>query len=173
MAVARSHHNDQFREVAEKQTSHRALRVVGMAVAVLIVTAGADGTALASQKPRTIHYTATATCAQISETGSTLEIVCAGSSSVDGDGAAVATITLNSTSGTATSVGYFADGVRRSKETFTVATDPSGMTTLTGSGTCTEGTGVYRHARCSYALTGTTNSKSNISSSKEVGTVTR
>jgi hypothetical protein len=174
MAVARSHHNDQFREVAEKPTRHRALQVVGVAVTVLIVTAGAARTALASQKPSTIQYTATATCAQISETGSTLEIVCAGSSSVDGDGAAVATITLNGTSGTATSVGYFADGVRRSKETFTVARDASGTTTTpTGSGTCTGGTGIYRHARCSYALTGTTNSKSNVSSSKEVGTVTR
>ena len=85
----------------------------------------------------------------------------------------MAKITFNGTSGTDTSVGYFADGVRRSKETFTVATDATGMTTLTGSGTCTGGTGVYKHARCRYALTGTSNSKTNVSSTKEVGTVTR
>ena len=134
-----------------------ALRVVGVA----------------SQKPRTIHYTATGTCAQISQTGSTLVLVCAGTSSIDGDGAAVAHITLKGNSGTATSIQYAADGVRISKEAFTLATDASGISTLTGSGTCTGGTGVYKHARCSYALTGTTNPKSNVSSSKEVGTVTR
>jgi len=126
-----------------------------------------------SQKAHTVRYTLTGTCAQISQTGSTLVIVCAGTSSVDREGAAVANITFRGTNGTATSTAYFDDGVRRSKETSTVATDASGATSLTGSGTCTGGTGVYKHAKCSYALTGTTYPKSNVSSSKEVGTVTR
>jgi Na+/glutamate symporter len=144
-----------------------------MAVAVLIVTAGAAGTALASQGPRTIHYTATATCAQISQTGSTLKIVCAGTTSIGQDGAAVATITLNGTHGTATAVGYFANGVRESRETFTLAMDATGMVSLTGTGTCTGGTGFFKHARCSYTLTGTTNPKTLVGSSNEVGTITR
>lgn len=162
------------------QTSHGALRVVGMALAVLVMTAGAAGAALTPQKPRTVPYTGTATCAQISQTGSTLVIVCAdtsftvgGISSKGEDGAAVATITLNGTHGTSTAIGYFANGVRRSKETFTVATDATGMATLTGSGTCTGGTGFWKHAKCSYTLTGTTNTKTLVGTSKEVGTITR
>ena len=69
------------------QTRRGTLRVVGMAVAVLVMTAGAAGAALAPQKPRKVPYTLTGTCAQISQTGSTLVIVCAGTSSIDGDGA--------------------------------------------------------------------------------------
>ena len=47
------------------------------------------------------------------------------------------------------------------------------MITLTGSGTCTGGTGVHKHEKCSYTLTGTTNPQTNVSSTKEVGTTTR
>lgn len=130
-------------------------------------------TTLAPQKPRTVPYTATATSAQISQTGSAHVIVCAGTSSIDGDGAAVATFTINGTSGTGTAIGYFAGGVRRSKETFTVAAGANGMVALTGSGTCTGGTGVYKHAKCSYTLTGTTNPQTNVGPSMEVGTITR
>lgn len=162
------------------QSGRRMLQVVGIAVAVLVTNAGAAGAALASQKPRTVHYTATAACAQISQTGSTIVIVCAGGSLKIGgvtpkgvDGATVATITLNGNHGTSTTIGYFTNGVRRSKETFTVATDSTGMATLTGSGTCTGGTGFWKHAKCSYTLTGTTNLKTLVSTSMEVGTITR
>jgi hypothetical protein len=151
-----------------------------MAAAVLVVTAGgaaaangATGTALAPQKPRTVPYTVTATCATISHTGSKSVIVCAGTHSIDGDVAAVATITLNGTSGTDTAIEYDANGARRVKETFTGGVDANGMITLTGSGTCTGGTGVHKHEKCSYTLTGTTNPQTNVSSSKEVGTTTR
>jgi hypothetical protein len=151
-----------------------------MAVAVLVMTAGAAGaanrgaaTALAPQKPRPVPYTGTATCAQINQTGSTHMIVCAGTSSIDGDIAAVATITLNGTSGTDTSIEYDANGARRVKETFTGGVDANGMVTLTGTGTCTGGTGVHKHEKCSYTLTGTTNPQTNLSTNKEVGTTTR
>jgi hypothetical protein len=163
-----------------KQTIRRTLQRVCMAVAMLTMTAGAVGaansgtaTALASHKPRTVPYAITATCAQISQTGSTLVIVCAGTSSIDGDGAVVATIMFNGTSATDSSIGYFANGIRRSTETFTVAVDATGVTTLTGSGTCRAGTGVHKHEKCSYTLTGTKDPGANVSSSKEVGTVTR
>ena len=91
------------------QTRRGTLRVVGMAVAVLVMAAGAAGavncgtaTALAHHKPRTVPFTGTATCAQISQIGYTHVIVCAGTSSIDGDIAAVAKITINGTSGTDT-----------------------------------------------------------------------
>jgi hypothetical protein len=152
------------------------LGVVCVGVAVLLMIAGtavAPGAALASQKQRTIPYTLTGNCAQVSQTSSPIEIVCAGHSSIDGDGAAVATYTFNGTHATGTSIAYFADGVRRTEETFTVATDATGMITLTGSGTCIGGRGAYKHAKCSYALTGATNPKTSVGTSKEVGTVSR
>ena len=162
------------------QTRRRAIRVAGVAAAVLVMTAGAaaaanrgTATALAPQKPRTVPYTETATCATISQNGPKRVIVCAGTHSIDGDTAAVATITLNGTSGTDTSIEYDANGARKVKETFTGAVDANGMITLTGSGTCTGGTGVHKHEKCSYTLTGTTNPQTNLSSSKEVGTTTR
>lgn len=162
------------------QAARRTLRVAGIAVAVLLLAAGSaaaanrgTGTALAPQKPRTVPYTETATCATISQTGSTHTLVCAGTHSIDGNIAAVATITLNGLNGTDTSIEYDANGARRVKETFTAAAGANGMVTLAGSGTCTGGTGVHKHEKCSYTLTGTTNPQTNVSSSKEVGTTTR
>jgi hypothetical protein len=108
------------------------------------------------------------------QTGPRRVIVCAGTHSIDGDIAAVAKITLNGTRGTDTSVEYDANGARRVKETLTGAVDANGMITLTGSGTCTGGTGVHKHEKCSYTLTGMTNPQTpNLSSSREVGTTTR
>jgi hypothetical protein len=164
------------------QTRRRAIRVAGVAAAVLVMTAGGaattnrgTGTALAAQqhKSRTVPYTETATCARISQNGSMSVLVCAGTNSIDGNVAAVATITLNGLSGTDTSIEYDANGSRRVKETYTAAVGANGMITLTGSGTCTGGTGVHKHEKCSYTLTGTTNPQTNVSSSKEVGTTTR
>ncbi|HEY6425765.1 MAG TPA: hypothetical protein VIX84_00895, partial [Acidimicrobiales bacterium] len=143
-------------------------------MAVLVMTAGSaaaanrgTATALAPQKPHTVPYTATGTCATISQTGSTRVIVCAGTNSIYGSGAAVATIMQNGLNGTDTSIEYDANGARRVKETFTAAVGANGIITLTGSGTCTGGTGVYKHAKCSYSLTGTTNPQTNVSSSME------
>jgi len=160
------------------QTRRRAIRIA----LVLVMTAGVaavanhgTGTALAAQqhKARSVPYTATGTCAQISHNGSTTVEVCAGTNSIYGNGAAVATITLNGLSGSDTSFEYDAYGSRRVMETFTVAVGANGMTTLAGSGTCTGGTGVHKHEKCSYTLTGTTNPQTNLSTSKEVGTTTR
>ena len=85
----------------------------------------------------------------------------------------MATITFSGLHGTDTSIEYSANGARKVKETFTAAVAANGMITLTGSGICTGGTGVYKHVKCSYNLTGTMNPGSNVSSSKEVGTITR
>ncbi len=163
------------------QARRGAFRVLSMTLAVLFITVGVAGAALAAKNPRTVPYTGTATCAEISQTGSTVVLACAGtsltiggkSSSTGEDGAAVATITFKGLHATDTAIGYFANGVRRSKETFTVATDATGMETLAGTGTCTGGTGFWQHAKCSYTLTGTTNPKTLVGTSKEVGTITR
>jgi len=145
--------------------------------AVLVITAcsaaASTGAVAAQPKPRTVPYTETGLCAPISQTGSTRVLVCAGTSSIDGNGAAVATITVNGLHGSDTSIEYSANGARRVKETFTAVVAANGMITLTGSGICTGGTGVDKHVKCSYTLTGTTSPGSNVSSTKEVGTITR
>ena len=164
------------------QTRRRAIRVAGVAAAVLVMTAGVaaaanrgTGTSLAAQQhtARTVPYTETATCAQISHNGSTSVQVCAGTNLIYGNVAAVATITLNGLSGTDTSIEYDANGSRRVKETFTAAVGANGVITLAGNGTCTGGTGVHKNEKCSYTLTGATIPQTNVSSSKEVGTATR
>jgi hypothetical protein len=100
-------------------------------------------------------------------------LVCAGTHSIDGNIAAVATITFHGLNGTDTSIEYDANGARRVKETFSVAVGVNGTITLTGRGICTGGTGVHKNEKCGYTLTGTTNPHANVSSSKEVGTTTR
>jgi len=100
-------------------------------------------------------------------------LACAGHSSIDGDGAVVATFTFNGLNGTGISIAYFAGGVRRSRETFTATVGANGMITLAGTGTCIGGTGVYKHAKCSYTLTGSSTAQTNVTTSMEVGTVTR
>jgi len=152
--------------------------VAGVAVAVLVMTAGSAGaasrgstTALAPQKPQTVPYIATGNCAPVSRSGATIMEVCASTNSISGNGAAVATITLNGNGGTDTSVEYDAQGARRVKETFTFAAGANGTTTP-GTGTCTGGTGAYKHATCSYTLTGTINTQTDQSTSMEVGTIT-
>jgi hypothetical protein len=165
------------------QTRQRAIRVAGVAAAVLVMTAGAaagvdrgTGVALAAQKhaSRTITYTETDTGAQISQNGSMSVQVTASTNSLDGDGASVTTITLNGNTGTDTSILYQANGVGRYKETFTLgAPDASGMIPFTGSGTCTGGTGVHKHEKCSYTYTGTQNLQTTVFHLKITGTTTR
>ena len=162
------------------QTRSRTLRIAGMAAAVVVMAAGAaaalnggTGAALAPQKRARSRTPRPVPARRSAKPGPTRVIVCAGTNSLYGSGAAVATITLNGVNGTDTSIEYDAYGARRVKETFTAAVGANGAITLTGSGTCTGGTGVYKHARCSYTLTGTMNPQSNVSSSMEVGTITR
>jgi hypothetical protein len=165
------------------QTRRRAVRVAGVAAAVLVMTAGAaaaanrgTGTALAAQKhtSRSVTFTETDTGAQISQNGSMSVSVSAYTNSLDGDGAAVFTTTLNGNSGTDTVIAYQANGVGRFKDTFTVgAPDANGVVPITGSGTCTGGTGVHRHEKCSYTYTGTDDPKTTVFHVKTTGTSTR
>jgi hypothetical protein len=149
------------------QTGRRAIRVAGVAAAVLVMTAGVaaaanrgTGTALPARQhtSRTVKYTETYTCAIISQNGPMVVEACAGHNSVDGDLARVATSTLNGTTGTDTAIDYRINGVSRANETFTIgARDANGMTPYTETGTCTGGTGVHKHEKCSYTITGTLN----------------
>jgi len=153
------------------------LRGAGMSAGVLVIAACsmavATSNVAAQSKPRTVHYTATALCAQISQSGTTHVLVCAGSSPVFGGSvAAVAPTTFSGLHATDNASLYTANGVRRSKETFTAEAGANGAITFTGSGVCTGGTGVFKNAKCNYALTGSQNPGSNVTSSTEVGTIT-
>src|SRR5260370_19080193 len=156
------------------QTGRRVLSVVAvaaMAAAGLIMTTG-DGAA-ASRGSRTVGWTQTGTGAQISQNGSTLVIVSAVTNSLDGDGAVVATVTLNGNSATDTAVRYQANGVGRFEETLTLGAPANGVIPYTGTGKCTAGTGVHKHERCSYTFTGTENASTSMASFKITGTTTR
>ncbi|MDQ6855310.1 MAG: hypothetical protein M3046_16760 [Actinomycetota bacterium] len=154
-----------------------------MAAAALVMTAGAaaaadrgTGTALAAQKhkSRTVTFTETDTGAQISQNGSMSVSVTAFTNSLDGDGAAETTATLNGDSGTDTTIAYMANGVGRYKDTFTLgAPDASGMIPMTGSGKCAGGTGVHKHEKCSFTFTGTDDPQTTVYHLDITGTSTR
>jgi hypothetical protein len=162
------------------QPRRRTLRVAGVAAAVLVMTAGAagaanggTGAALAPQKSRTVKFTETGAGAEIGTPSMSVQVF-AVTDSLDGDGAVVANSTITGTSGTNTAIEYFANGVRRVKETFTFgAPDATGLIPLTGSGTCTGGTGVHKHEKCSYTFTATESRQANLFHISVTGTSTR
>ena len=56
-------------------------------------------------------------------------------------------------SGNSTLTDYFADGVQKLKETFTLgAPYANDISTLTGTGKCVGGTGVHKEQKCTYLL---------------------
>lgn len=165
------------------QTGRRAIRVAGVAAAVLVVTAGVaaaanrgTGTALPARQhtARTVKYTETGTCAIISQNGPMVVEACAGHNSLDGDLASVTTSTINGSGGTDTAIDYRINGVSRANETFTIgARDANGLNPVTGTGTCTGGTGVHKHEKCSYTFTETVNPQTKVDQVTITGTTTR
>jgi hypothetical protein len=125
-------------------------------------------------KARTTSWTQTGTGSSISKDGSIM-IVAAVKNSLDGDGAVVATVTLNGTSGTDTATRYQANGVQKFQESFTLGTpDANGLTPYSGTGKCTgPGTGVHKHEQCNYTYTGTLNSTTQVVEFSISGTTTR
>lgn len=158
-----------------RHTRSAALRVGALAtvaVAALMMSAGVGATA--TKDKRAVAFTQTGTGAVISQNGSTI-LVAAVKNSLDGDGATVATLTLNGTSGTDTATRYQANGVGKFEETFTLgAPDANGLVPVTGSGKCVNGgTGVHKNEKCSYTYTGTQNPTTNTVSFNITGTTSR
>jgi hypothetical protein len=125
-------------------------------------------------KARTVSWTQTGIGSSISKDGSIM-IVAAVKNSLDGDGAVVATVTLNGTNGTDTATRYQANGVQKFQESFTLGTpDANGLTPYSGTGKCTgPGTGVHKHEQCNYTYTGTLNSTTQVVEFSISGTTTR
>jgi hypothetical protein len=157
-----------------------ALRSLGTAGIVgLIIAGGLSTYAVAAPKgPTKRAFTATIRGAQISSHGTSFEAVYKVVSSLDGTGAAIQDGTLAGTTlpvkGKDTWTAYLANGVSRRKETFTLrALNSNGISTITGSGKCTGGTGVHKNEKCTYTFTGTFNSTTGVSIVKAKGTDTR
>jgi hypothetical protein len=70
---------------------------------------------------------------------------------------------------------YFADGVVKTKVTYTVGKpNAKGISVVTGSGKCLPGgTGVHKHETCSLTMRGTFDTKTTITSVKTTGIKTR
>jgi len=160
-------------------TRRKAIRVAAVAAvaaAGLLASppAGALGDS-ASFKARSTEWTQSGTGVTIDQGNGTYLTVAAVKNSVDGDGAVVAKLALNGSSGTDTATRYQANGMQKFEETFTLGqADANGMIPYNGSGKCTgPGTGAHKNEKCSYTFTGTLNSATQVVNFNIEGTSTR
>jgi hypothetical protein len=122
---------------------------VGLTVALLAGAAGATNT-------KTFHFTETITGAQISATEAVFKL----HDSRVGDGAGVQTVKLSGLGGTDSEVTYYGDASAKSHGSFKLGTpDAAGVSTLTGVGHDTGGTGLLKGFKSAYTYTGTFNTK--------------
>jgi hypothetical protein len=151
-----------------------ALGLIGLAVGPgLLASAMA-----ASKTPRKRAFSEINVGAMISMSGLRFESVYRVKRSPDGGGAAIqdgtvagTTFPLNGRDAVTT---YFADGVRRTEDSFTLSpphTDGTG--TITGSGKCVGGTGIHKAEKCTYTITGTYNTNTTVVKIEITGTDTR
>jgi hypothetical protein len=141
----------------------------------VVIAFGLAGPAGAAKNSRTRSFSETSVGAPITSDGS--ESVFKVTDSVDGQGAGVQTTTANGNTypilGADKNTTYFTDGVSRSTDTWTLAKPgANGISTITGKGECTGGTGVYKTKKCTFMFVGTVNTKTGIFSSKVTGTFT-
>jgi hypothetical protein len=164
-------------------TRRRALRVAAIcavATAGLVMTA-ASSTAAGSHQSASAaaktekEWTQTGVGSSITQSDGSMLVVASVENSLDGDGATVAKIKLNGSSGTNTATRYQANGIGKFEEEFTLgAPDASGMIPITGSGKCVQGgTGVHKSEKCKYTYTGTLNPNTNVVNFNITGTTTR
>ena len=162
-------------------TRRRTLRVVAVAAvatAGLVMTAAsgmAEGSHQSGSAPKEKEWTQTFIGASITQPDGSMLTVGSIQNSLDGDGATVAKVTLNGTSGTNTATRYTARGAGKFEEEFNLgAADASGMIPITGSGKCVKGgTGVYKGEKCNYTYTGALNPNTTVVTINITGTTTR
>ena len=164
-------------------TRRRALRVAAVAAvatAGLVMTAASGtadsshhGASAATKKEK--QWTQTGIGASITKEDGSMLLVASVDNSLDGDGAAVAKVTLNGSNGTDTATRYTANGVLKGEEEFTLgAPDANGMIPISGSGKCVQGgTGVHKGEKCRYTFTATLNPNTNVVNFNITGTTTR
>jgi hypothetical protein len=163
----------------DRRRPMRRTLVAAVGVIGLVIVTGLSASAVAAPKgPTKRAFTETSTGALISIKGLSFEGVFKVTSSADGTGAGIedgsVTASAFPLSGKNTLAEYFADGVQKLKETYKLgAPNANGTSTITGSGKCVGGTGVHKKEKCTYTVTGTTNSKTNVDTVKVTGTYRR
>jgi hypothetical protein len=132
---------------------------IGLA-AVLAATAGAA-------KAPTFHFVDAVTGAQISATQAVFKV----HDSRLGDGAGVQTVKVSGLAGTDREITYYVDGSATSTGSFKLsAPDANGVSTLSGQGHDTGGTGKLKGFKSTYKYTGTFNTKTFVYSATLKGT---
>ena len=154
----------------------RRLPVLLVAAACMLLVAA--GVSFSANAARRIPFHQTDTGAQISGSATAGTFAYKVSDSVDGTGAAVQVFTVDVSktplTGSDKTTSYFANGVSRSVDTFTIgAPDANGISAINGSGHCTGGTGAHRNEKCSYTFSGTYDSKTSRAVVKSKGTYVR
>lgn len=144
-----------------------AVMLAGIAVLAIAVLPAASG----ARKPKvtTFHFKDKVTGAQISAT----QAVYKTHDSRQGNGAGVQTVKLNGLGGTDTEITYYGNASAKSKGKFKLGTpNTQGISTVTGSGKDTGGTGVLKGFKSKYTYTGTFNTKTLVYKIVIVGTGT-
>ncbi len=150
--------------------------MVGVAGTIAFIIAVGLVSSAGAAKNKKRSFTETVISASITSDGS--EGVSKVTDSVDGQGAGVTTTTVTGGTypirGSDKSTDYFANGVQRSTDAFTLTKpDANGISKITARGRCTGGTGVHRHLKCTFTFSGTVDTKpGGISKVRVTGTYT-
>lgn len=133
--------------------------VIALTAAALAAAAAIPALAASGAKHKTVHFTETLVGAGINKTQSVYKV----HDSVQGNGAAVQTVTSsNSKGGTSTVVSYYRHGSTTGTADFKFGTPQNGVLPLTGSGRTTGGTGSDKGVHSTYTFKGTYDSKTSI-----------
>jgi hypothetical protein len=149
--------------------------VLGLAVGCSCAAASAK---TVTNKRTKRSFTEAVVGAQISTSGARFENVYRVKRSPDLGGAMIEDGQLGGStypvSGTASTISFFRDGDRTTRETFTLnAPNTSGIGTITGKGTCTNGTNFHKVETCTYTFKGTFDIFTHVTKITMAGTDTR
>jgi hypothetical protein len=157
----------------------RKATVAAVGTLGLLIAIGLSAYAAAARTGSTTHaFTGTVLGDVIMSKGTAFENAWKVTDSIHGTGAGWNQGSNSSTTlpltGRATGAEYFADGVKRFKETYTIAAaNASGIAVLTGSGKCIAGgTGAFKDRKCAFAEKGTLSVNTGIFDVKLKGTYT-
>jgi hypothetical protein len=157
----------------------RAAWITVVGILGLAVVGSSAWASAATVKGRTERrFTETLVGAQISTAGGRFENVYRIKRSPDLGGAMIQDGELGGSTypvtGTDSTISFFRDGDRTTRDTFTLnAPNTAGVGTITGRGTCTNGTNFHKFETCTFTFTGTYDLFTHVSKITMTGTDTR
>lgn len=156
----------------------RRTSIIGAAAVLAAALSGSGSAVGAGKPPHKRPFSAVAAGARISSSGNRFEIAYRVKRSPDGGGAGLQDGVLMGTTYPAvvhdTTKTFYADGVQRTSETYTMASPhTNGVGTITGQGKCTTGSGVHKGETCTYGMTGTYDLQTGVVHLRFAGTLTR